>query len=92
MRLGTSVLLTLLRNPVQLARSLSRLDQLSQGRLEVGIGLGGEPRVYPAFGIPPEHRVARFTEGLDVGDRRGGRFEGRFWRLDDARMEPKPVQ
>ena len=41
LRLGTSVLLTVLRNPLQLAKSLSSLDQLSQGRLTVGVGIGG---------------------------------------------------
>src|SRR5262245_34354609 len=50
-RLGTAVLLTPLRSPVHLAKSLATLDQLSGGRLDVGIGLGGNPRAYPAFGI-----------------------------------------
>ena len=40
-KLGTSVMLTVLRNPVPLAKSLASLDQLSQGRLMVGVGLGG---------------------------------------------------
>ena len=42
LRLGTSVMLTVLRNPVQLAKLVSSLDQLSQGRLTVGIGIGGK--------------------------------------------------
>jgi len=95
-RLGVSVLLTPLRNPVQLAKSLSTLDQLSRGRLEVGVGLGGPTTLYPAFGIPPEHRVARFTEGLEVMRRlwaeKHATLHGRFWRLDGVPMEPKPVQ
>jgi alkanesulfonate monooxygenase SsuD/methylene tetrahydromethanopterin reductase-like flavin-dependent oxidoreductase (luciferase family) len=41
LRLGTSVMLLVLRNPVQLAKSLSSLDHVSQGRLDVGIGIGG---------------------------------------------------
>ena len=40
-RLGTSVVVAPLRNPVQLAKSLSSLDQMSDGRLTVGLGLGG---------------------------------------------------
>src|ERR1700693_3690003 len=40
-RLGSAVLLTVVRNPVQLAKSLASLDQLSQGRLIVGVGIGG---------------------------------------------------
>jgi alkanesulfonate monooxygenase SsuD/methylene tetrahydromethanopterin reductase-like flavin-dependent oxidoreductase (luciferase family) len=39
--LGTAVLITVIRNPVQLAKALSSLDQLSKGRLIVGVGVGG---------------------------------------------------
>src|SRR5262249_60062911 len=58
-RLGTAVLLTPLRSPVHLAKSLATVDQLSDGRLDVGIGLGGGPKNYPAYGITPARRVAR---------------------------------
>src|SRR3972149_1386661 len=50
-RLGVAVILTLLRNPIQLAKSLATLDQLSGGRLIVGVGLGASRRGYPAFGL-----------------------------------------
>src|SRR5438552_3983611 len=57
LRLGTSVLLTVLRNPVQLAKSLSSLDQLSQGRLTVGVGIGGHvPEAL--FGLSSAQSVA----------------------------------
>lgn len=95
-RLGTAVLLTPLRSPVHLAKSLATLDQLSHGRLEVGIGLGGSPAVYPAYGFTAERRVARFAEGLRVmtllWTQPRVTFAGDFWRLEDAAMEPKPVQ
>src|SRR5204863_3570873 len=65
LRLGTSVMLTVLRNPVQLAKSLSSLDQLSQGRLTVGVGIGGHvPEAL--FGLSSEQRARRFVEGLQV--------------------------
>ena len=64
MRLGSAVLLTALRSPVHLAKSLATLDHLSGGRLTVGVGLGGNPRVYPAFGLDAARRAARFAEGL----------------------------
>src|SRR5262249_44195029 len=54
MRLGTAVLLTALRSPVHLAKSLATLDHLSGGRLIVGVGLGGNPAVYPVFGLSAE--------------------------------------
>jgi probable F420-dependent oxidoreductase len=95
-RLGVAVLVTPFRNPVQLAKSVATVDQLSGGRLVVGVGLGGRLQLYPAFGIPPERRVRRFTEGLEVMKRlwREDRvtFKGEFWQLDNAAMAPKPVQ
>src|SRR5215831_6585226 len=51
LRLGTSVMLTVLRNPVQLAKLVASLDQLSQGRLTVGIGIGGHVPE-SIFGLP----------------------------------------
>ncbi len=96
LRLGSAVLIASLRNPVQLAKSLATLDQLSGGRLIVGVGLGGNARIYPAFGLSPERRAARFTEGLRLMRRlwtdERVTFDGEFWKLDNAAMEPKPVQ
>ncbi len=96
LRLGSAVLLTPLRSPVQLAKSLSTVDQLSDGRLIVGVGLGGNPHIYQAFGLSPEGRVRRFAEGLRVMKRLWTEervtFDGVFWKLENAAMEPKPVQ
>jgi probable F420-dependent oxidoreductase len=95
-RLGTAVLLTPLRSPVHLAKSLATVDQLSGGRLDVGIGLGGNPKVYPAFGISAARRVARFNEGLRLmralWTESRVTFAGEFWQLESAAMEPKPLQ
>jgi alkanesulfonate monooxygenase SsuD/methylene tetrahydromethanopterin reductase-like flavin-dependent oxidoreductase (luciferase family) len=64
--------------------------------LIVGVGLGGNPRIYPAFGLAAERRTARFTEGLELMKRLWTEsrvsFVGDFWRLDNAAMEPKPAQ
>jgi probable F420-dependent oxidoreductase len=94
-RLGTSVMLTVLRNPLQLAKSLSSLDQMSQGRLTVGIGIGGHvPEAI--FGYTSGHRVRRFVEGLQVmkalWTESKATFAGTFWQFKDVSMEPKPVQ
>ncbi|PWU17166.1 MAG: LLM class F420-dependent oxidoreductase [Candidatus Rokuibacteriota bacterium] len=95
-RLGAAVLLTALRSPVHLAKSLATLDHLSDGRLMVGVGLGGNPAVYPAFGLTPERRAARFAEGVRLIKRLWTEprttFEGEFWKLRNASMEPKPLQ
>ena len=95
-RLGTAVLLTPLRSPVHLAKSLATLDQLSGGRLDVGIGLGGNPKIYAAFGISAARRVARFNEGLRLMQALWTEprvtFAGEFWQLENAALEPKPLQ
>ncbi|HEX4212891.1 MAG TPA: LLM class flavin-dependent oxidoreductase, partial [Candidatus Dormibacteraeota bacterium] len=79
-----------------LAENLATLDQLSRGRLEVGVGLGGRPDTLPAFGIDPSSRVARFNEGLRLVKALWTEprvtFGGRFWQLDRAASEPKPFQ
>jgi probable F420-dependent oxidoreductase len=95
LRLGCAVFITTLHSPVHLAKSLSTLDQLSRGRLEVGVGTGGR-RMFSAFGVDPETFVSRFTEGLALmralWTEPQVTFRGRFWQLDDAAMEPKPFQ
>jgi probable F420-dependent oxidoreductase len=95
LRLGTSVLLTVLRNPVQLAKSLSSLDQLSQGRLTVGVGIGGHVPE-SLFGLSSEQRARRFVEGLQVmralWTQPRATVTGTFWQFENVPMEPKPVQ
>jgi probable F420-dependent oxidoreductase len=96
LRLGTSVMLTVLRNPIQLSKSLTSLDLLSQGRLTVGVGLGNQRPEDAAFGIPLERRVRRFVEGIEVmkalWTQPTVNLVGEFWRLDGISQEPKPVQ
>jgi probable F420-dependent oxidoreductase len=95
-RLGCVVFVTPLHSPVHLAKSLSTLDQLSRGRIEVGVGTGGRDRMFSAFEVDPASLVARFTEGLRLMKALWTEprvtFEGRFWQLDGAAMEPKPFQ
>ncbi|MGP4016519.1 LLM class flavin-dependent oxidoreductase [Saccharopolyspora sp. 5N708] len=96
LRLGCAVFVTTLHNPVHLAKSLSTLDQLSRGRLEVGVGTGGRGRMFAAFGVDSARFVGQFTEGLELMKALWTQprvtFDGRFWQLDDAAMEPKPFQ
>jgi probable F420-dependent oxidoreductase len=96
MRLGCVVFVSTLHSPVHLAKSLATLDQLSGGRIDVGVGTGGKHRPFAAFGISGDRYVARFTEGLELMKALWTQprvtFEGEFWQLADAAMEPKPVQ
>jgi probable F420-dependent oxidoreductase len=96
MRLGCVVFVSTLHSPVHLAKSLATLDQLSKGRIDVGVGTGGPQRPFAAFGVEPGRYVARFTEGVKLmkalwtQDR--VTFDGEFWQLKNATMEPKPAQ
>jgi probable F420-dependent oxidoreductase len=96
LQLGAAVLLTALRTPVQTAKSLATLDQLSGGRLIVGVGLGGNPKVYPAFGLTAERRAARFAEGLRVMKRLWTEpqvtLDGEFYQLENVSVQPRPLQ
>jgi probable F420-dependent oxidoreductase len=95
-RIGCVVFVSTLHNPVHLAKSLASLDQLSGGRLEVGLGTGGRQRPFAAFGLTPDRYVARFTEGVELMKALWTQprvtFDGEFWQLADAAMEPKPAQ
>jgi probable F420-dependent oxidoreductase len=95
-RLGSAVLLTVVRNPVQLAKSLASLDQLSQGRLTVGVGIGGPHVPEIVFGVSSERRSRQFVEGLQVmkalWTQPRASFAGEFWRFENVPMEPKPLQ
>jgi alkanesulfonate monooxygenase SsuD/methylene tetrahydromethanopterin reductase-like flavin-dependent oxidoreductase (luciferase family) len=93
-RLGISMLTSIVYNPVQLAKTLSSLDQMCNGRLTVGISLGG---ITPAaVSGCADRRVRRFIEGLEVmkalWTQPAASFEGTFWNFKDVAMEPKPVQ
>jgi probable F420-dependent oxidoreductase len=95
-RLGTAVLVLNQRNPIQLAKELSSVDHLSGGRITVGIGLGTNNRLYPAFGLSPERRVARFIESIRVmkalWTQPSATLDGEFFQIQGLSMEPKPVQ
>ena len=95
-RLGCSVFVSTLHSPVHLAKSIASLDQLSRGRIEVGVGTGGPGRPFAAFGVDPARYAARFTEGVELMKALWTEpevtFRGQFWQLENAPMEPKPLQ
>jgi alkanesulfonate monooxygenase SsuD/methylene tetrahydromethanopterin reductase-like flavin-dependent oxidoreductase (luciferase family) len=100
LRIATCVTQIPLRNPAMFARQALTLDHVSGGRLEIGLGTGlvGD-RSYPMTGIPdwePKERVARLGEYLEIVDRllrdETTTFEGTYYRVDGATMQPRPVQ
>ncbi|AGZ44625.1 LLM class flavin-dependent oxidoreductase [Actinoplanes friuliensis] len=98
-RLGTFVASPNFRHPVHFTREITALDDISEGRLLLGVGAGGTGFDSAVLGQPeltPRRRVDRFTEFLTVLDllMRNDRadFEGEFYRAVDARSIPGPVQ
>lgn len=94
--LGTSVIDGLFSSPVILARRLATLDRFSNGRLVVGIGQGWMEQEFVAAGIPMSRRGAGFDEHLRAMRAVWGpnpvSFEGRFYRIPQADIGPKPVR
>src|SRR5437762_3835884 len=98
-RIGAFVFANDYRHPLLLARETATLDQISNGRAELGIGAGWNVSDYRQLGMPydrPGLRIERLEESLVIlrrlfaGERVG--HDGRHYRLDGARLEPRPVQ
>ena len=96
MRVGATVLLLPLLNPVDVAEQVATLDVICEGRFIFGAGLGYREEEYEAFGVQGKERVARFLESLEVIKRLWTEDEvthhGRFFHLTRARMALRPVQ
>jgi probable F420-dependent oxidoreductase len=96
LRLGCAVFVTPLHGPIHLAKSIASVDWLSGGRIEVGVSTGGRSRRFAAFAVDPTSLVARFNEGIALmkacWTEAEINFDGRFWQLEGASMEPKPLQ
>jgi F420-dependent oxidoreductase-like protein len=98
-RVGCMVTGVTYRNPAMLAKMAVTVDHISGGRLEFGIGAAWHEPEHKGYGISfpsPGVRVAMLDEALTVikslWTNEQTTFEGRFYRLDDARGAPKPVQ
>jgi F420-dependent oxidoreductase-like protein len=99
LRLGTLVSPATFRLPGLLANAASTVDQISRGRVELGLGAGWMEREHRAYGFPfPEtsERLARFAEQLEIVHRLWSDdrvdFRGTYYTLEDAPAQPKPVQ
>ncbi len=99
MRLGVSVIVFPIRNAVQLAKNFSSLDHMSGGRVILGIGLGpvfAGDHYFKIFGTRADSALRRFNEGLEIMRSLWREpiteFDGEFYSLKNAAMEPKPLQ
>jgi probable F420-dependent oxidoreductase len=95
-RLGTGVILTPLHDPLRLAEDAAVVDQLSDGRLTVGLGIAWRREEFRMFGVPFAERRVRTEETVEILHRAwtGERFsfEGAIFRYDRARVTPPPAQ
>jgi probable F420-dependent oxidoreductase len=95
LRFGTAVYLNMLRHPIAAARLVTTADQVSGGRMMLGVGAAWLKEEFDALDAPWAHRGARLDESLTVM-RRLWREElvahsGRFYQFDAVGFEPKPV-
>ena len=92
--LGSLVMCASFRHPAVMAKMAATLDDLTGGRVILGLGSGWYEPEYDAFGLPFDHRVARFAEDLEISARllRGERvtFAGRWRTMRDAILIPPP--
>src|SRR5262249_12955682 len=99
MRVGTLVAGNTYRHPAVLAKMAANVDVVTGGRLICGIGAGWQENEHAAYGLPfytVGERLARLDEACEVLKRLWTQpraaFEGRYYQLQDAPLEPKPVQ
>jgi probable F420-dependent oxidoreductase len=99
-QLGTAVLLPMLRHPVLLANEVANLDHIAQGRLILGLGIGGNnPTVaqeFAACGVPIARRVGLFEEGITLMRRLWTEpevtFQGRYFQIQSVRLGLRPLR
>ncbi|HXG20293.1 MAG TPA: LLM class flavin-dependent oxidoreductase [Methylomirabilota bacterium] len=95
-RIGTFVLLLPFQHPVRVAEDATCVDIISNGRFDLGVGQGYSYMEFNAFCMKREERSARLDEGVRLIQRLWNEdhvsFEGKFTRVKDMTLSPKPVQ
>jgi len=98
-RLGTMVTCNSFRNPALLAKMAATLDNISNGRLELGIGAGVQKTEHDAYGFPfllAKDRVERLSEAVELIKKLWTKnkvsYNGKHYLLNNAVCEPKPLQ
>lgn len=98
-RLGTLVTGNTYRHPAVLAKMAATVDHISGGRVVLGLGSGWQENEHEKYGIPfytINNRLARMEEACQIikalFNDESANFDGKFYQLKDAPLEPKPVQ
>lgn len=98
-RIGSTVICYAFRNPALLAKSLCSIDNISHGRLEIGLGAGYREDEFTGYGYefpPVPTRLRQFEEAVQIVKAMmvepKAEFEGRYYKLAGAFNYPRPVQ
>jgi probable F420-dependent oxidoreductase len=95
-RIGTWVLLLPLHNALRVAEDAATVDVISNGRLDLGMGLGYRIEEFKAFGVDRRHRARLMDEGVELISRAWTEdrvtFHGRFYDVENLAVTPYPVQ
>jgi alkanesulfonate monooxygenase SsuD/methylene tetrahydromethanopterin reductase-like flavin-dependent oxidoreductase (luciferase family) len=95
-RFSCDVCLLPFNHPIRLAEDLAVLDNLSNGRVEIGVGMGYAPHEFRGFGLHPSWRLSLTDEGLEVLTRaftgEQFSFRGKRYTIEDAKITPGFVQ
>ena len=95
-KIGTAVQVLPLCHPLRLAEEAATVDQISKGRLILGVGRSGFPRVYQAYGVNYGESRERFAEVLEILKRAWTEdafsFHGKYYDFENVRQSPKPYQ
>jgi probable F420-dependent oxidoreductase len=96
LRVGTGIFQLPVHNPVRVAEQVATIDQLSAGRISLGVGLGWWPLEYQVHGSDFKRRGARLEEALTilklVWENENTAFDGQFYRFPELTVYPRPVQ
>jgi len=96
LKLGTGVLILPQRHPFYVAKSMATLDQLSQGRALLGVGIGWLEEEFRGLGIPYKERVGRTEESIQalrtLWSDGPSEFHGKYYDWNPVESYPKPVQ
>jgi alkanesulfonate monooxygenase SsuD/methylene tetrahydromethanopterin reductase-like flavin-dependent oxidoreductase (luciferase family) len=95
-RIGTFILVLPFHDPLRVAEDAAAIDVWSNGRFELGVGQGYDRREFDSLGIARAERGPRLEEGIELLQRLFREdhvdFDGRFRRVRDFSLRPKPVQ
>jgi len=96
LRLVTNIVILGAHNPVEIAEQVATIDEMSGGRVILGVGLGYRPYEFESIGLDYRQRVSRFEEAVEVVRRcwsgKPVSFDGQHFTIDKAEISPLPFQ